>query len=578
MNSLKVWSPFSKNVSIKKANHKIEMFPIDDGYWILKNENMDHNDDYAFYLDESGPYPDPCSRWQPNGVNGNSRWVDHSLFQWHDQLWVTPPLSKSTLMYELHVGTFTNDGTFATLAERLDYFVDLKIDIIELMPVNSFSGNRGWGYDGVNLYAVFDPYGGPEELKKFIDLAHQKGIAVILDVVYNHLGSEGNFLGKFGPYFTEKHKTPWGPAINYDGPECKHVRKFFIDNALMWLSDYHFDGLRIDAVHAIIDHSVTHFLKELSLAVKELEIKNKREFYLIAESNLNDPQIIYPYEKDGYGLDAQWSDDFHHTIHTLLTKEQGGYYVDFGKISQLKKVLQKGFAYTGDYSVFHQKNHGRPSSINEGRKFVSFIQNHDQVGNRARGERLNHLVSYDKFKIAALINLMSPFMPILFQGEEWAATTPFLFFCNHQDPEIVRATREGRQKEFSLSHESQTIPDPEAEETFQKSKLNWDEVSQAEHQKILTWYRQLICIRKNHLSKTPDDLRKTIVNIEEEKNIMTLSYESLTVIINFSQIKQDVKFNDTHEIILESSLDVKRFEDKIILPAFSAIITKTINS
>ena len=436
--------------------------------------------DYGFRLDDDpGIYPDPRSAWQPNGVHGLSRVYDHKAFAWQDERWQAPPLA-SAVMYEMHVGTFTQEGTFDSAIARLDHLSKLGITHLELMPVAAYPGDRGWGYDGVQLFAVTENYGGPDSLKRFVNACHVRGLAVVLDVVYNHFGPVGNYAGKFGPYLTDRHCTPWGDAVNFEGPGSDEVRRFFCDNALMWMRDFHIDGLRLDAIHEIVDRSAVHFLEQLSAEVEVLAATLGGRLVLIAESDLNDPRVVTPREAGGYGIDAQWSDDFHHALFTLLHVEGGGYYADFGSFEKLVKSLKHVFIYDGAYSTYRRRRHGRPVDGLSARHFICFIQNHDQVGNRATGERLEHIVGMDRAKLAIALVLTAPFIPLLFQGEEYAAATPFLYFADHEDPEMARAVSEGRKKEFAaFGFAEQQIPDPEAPETFQRSKINWAELVQA---------------------------------------------------------------------------------------------------
>ena len=446
-----------------------------DGWWTAEAVSAAPGTDYAFRLDGGPPLPDPRSVWQPQGVHGPSRVLDHGAFPWTDGRWQQGPL-PSAVLYELHVGTFTPEGTFEAAIARLDHLVDLGITHVELMPVAEFPGSRGWGYDGVDLYAPHHAYGGPEGLKRLVNACHAKGFAVLLDVVYNHLGPAGNYLERFGPYFTARHQTPWGPAVNLDGPGSDEVRRFFCDNALMWLRDYHLDGLRLDAVHALVDTSAVSFLEQLAAEVHALEAHLGRHLVLIAESDLNDPRVVRPPELGGYGLGAQWSDDFHHALHTVLTGERDGYYADFGSLADLAKALTGTFVYDGRYSHFRGRRHGRPTAGLTGDHFLGYLQNHDQIGNRAQGERSSHLPNSGRLKIAAALVLTSPFIPLLFQGEEWGASTPFQYFTDHDDPELGRAVREGRRVEFAgFGWAPEAIPDPQDPATFARSKLDWQE-------------------------------------------------------------------------------------------------------
>jgi maltooligosyltrehalose trehalohydrolase len=401
------------------------------------------------------------------------------------------------------------------------------------MPVNGFSGNRGWGYDGVNLYAPHEAYGGPQGLKKLVDAAHKKGIAVLLDVVYNHLGPEGNYLGIFGPYFSKKYASPWGDAINFDGPFSDGVREFFLDNARMWLADYHMDGLRIDAVHAIFDQSALHFLEELAQVVRKVERETGKSKCVIAESDLNDPRLVRSPEVGGYGLDAQWSDDFHHALHALVTGESKGYYGDFGTLAHLAKALEKTFVYDGVYSPFRKRRHGRSAADVPSRRFLGYIQNHDQVGNRARGERLGHLCGQRLQKVAAACVFLSPFVPMLFQGEEWNASTPFLYFTDHSDGELAEAVSDGRRREFSgFGWKPEDIPDPQDELTFTRSKLDWAEPGKPEGKDMLQWYRNLTAFRRS-IPALLEGRNQMRVTFDEQARWLVLQRRAVLLVCNF---------------------------------------------
>lgn len=466
------------------------------GWWTSAIAAPEGRGDYRFRIDGGEPMPDPRSGWQPFGVHGPSRRVDHASFRWTDGGWHAPPL-PSGIVYELHVGTFTASGTFEAAIERLPHLVDLGVSHVELMPVCEFPGSRGWGYDGVDLYAPHHAYGGPTGLKRLVDACHGHGLAVVLDVVYNHLGPGGNYLGRFGPYFTNRYVTPWGAAVNLDGSDSDEVRRFFLDNALMWLRDYHLDGLRIDAVHAIFDASAVHFLEECVAEVRNLEARLGRPLVVLAESDLNDPRVVRSPARGGYGLDAQWNEDFHHALHVALTGERVGYYQDFDGLPDLVTALRSAFVYDGRHSAYRRRRHGRPATDLTGERFIGFLQNHDQVGNRARGERSCHLMSSGRAKVAAAVVLTAPFVPMLFQGEEWGASTPFQYFTDHDDPELGRAVSEGRRREFTaFGWDPAQIPDPQAVETFARSRLDWTEIEREPHCDLLGWYRALIALRR----------------------------------------------------------------------------------
>ncbi len=494
--SIHVWAPLAKTVALRMKGSDLPMIRDEFGTWRAEVRGDLHDLDYEFVVDGSA-LPDPRSPSQPQGVHGASRFVDHAKFRWNDGGWQPPPL-RSGVIYELHVGTFTPEGTFESAIARLDHLVGLGITHVELMPVAEFPGDRGWGYDGVDLYAPHHAYGGPEGLKRLVDACHQRGLAVLLDVVYNHLGPDGNYLSKFGPYLTDRHQTPWGQAINLDGEGSCEVRRFLMDNALMWLRDYHFDGLRLDAVHALFDSSAVHFLEQLAREVDQLEAALGRTLVLIAESDLNDPRIVQRWEAGGYGMGAQWSDDFHHAMHVCLTGERHGYYSDFSGARDVKKALEKAFVYDGRYSRYRERAHGRPAVGVPEYRFVICLQNHDQVGNRAAGERSSQLMGREGLLTGAAVLLTAANVPMLFQGEEWGASTPFQYFTAHTDAEMARSVSEGRRREFtSFGWRPEEVPDPQSPSTFERSKLNWPELDKEPHRTVLEWYRALIRLRRS---------------------------------------------------------------------------------
>ena len=512
--------------------------PPHEGWWTADPQGWEAGADYAFLLDGEGPFPDPRSAWQPRGVHGPSRVVDHGAFPWTDHGFRAPPLA-SGLVYELHVGTFTPDGTFASAMERLDYLAELGVTHVELMPVAAFPGTRGWGYDGVGLYAVHAPYGGPDGLKAFVDACHARGMAVILDVVYNHLGPEGNYLHRFGPYFTDRYATPWGEAVNFDGAGSHEVRRFVIDNALMWLRDYHVDALRLDAVHAILDQSALHVLEEMARDVRALEAQVGRPLALIAESDLNDPVLVTPPDAGGYGLDAQWSDDFHHALHAFLTGESQGYYADFGRLAHVARALERGYVYEGGYSHYRGRCHGRPFASRRADRLLGYIQNHDQVGNRAVGDRIGETIGPEGVKMAAALVLISPFVPLLFQGEEWAASSPFLYFTDLGDDELGELVRKGRRSEFAgFGWDPESIPDPQDPETLERSRLDWDERDRAPHADVLDWYRRLIALR--HRLPALRDGRMPRVRHDEAAGWLVAERGPVTVAANLAREERRV--------------------------------------
>jgi maltooligosyltrehalose trehalohydrolase len=464
------------------------------GYWTVRLPDTGPGALYFYALDEELDRPDPASRLQPHGVHGPSAVVSPESFRWGDAGWSGIDLARM-IIYELHVGAFTPEGTFDAVIPRLDALRRIGINAVELMPVCPFPGERNWGYDGVYPYAVQTSYGGPEGLKRLVDACHRREMAVILDVVYNHLGPEGNYLQDFGPYFTDRYKTPWGSAVNFDGPCSDEVRRFFIENARYWLREYHMDGLRLDALHAIVDMSARHFLEELSETVSELAEQLGRKLWLIGESDLNDPRLITPRSQGGYGLDAVWCDDFHHALHVLLTGEKDGYYVDFGRPEQLVKAFREGFVYSGDYSEFRKRRHGGSSAARPARQFIVFSQNHDQVGNRMLGERLTRLADFEALKVAAAVVLLSPYVPLLFMGEEYGEPASFHYFVSHSDPDLVEAVRKGRAMEVESFARRGGVPDPQAPETFLDSRLRWELRDVGVHGLLLGFYAALIGLR-----------------------------------------------------------------------------------
>jgi maltooligosyltrehalose trehalohydrolase len=472
---------------------------------------------YLYRLDGNLERPDPASKFQPEGVHGPSQVIERN-FVWEGVHWCGIPFSHY-VVYELHVGTFSAQGTFDAIAVHLDGLKDLGITAIELMPVAQFPGERNWGYDGVYPFAVQNSYGGPDGLKRLIDACHQRGLAVILDVVYNHLGPEGNYSGDFGPYFTERYRTPWGLAINYDGADSDEVRRFFIENALWWVTEFRVDALRLDAVHGIFDFSARHILEELAAAVHEQAERLNRRIYVIAESDLNDVRLVRPPEVGGYGLDAQWNDDFHHALHTLLTGERTGYYQDFGRLQDLAKAFAEGFVYSGAYSPARRRRHGNNSKDLAAHRFVVCAQNHDQVGNRLKGDRLSDLVSFEGLKLAAAVVLLSPFIPLLFMGEEYGETAPFPYFVSHSDPDLVEAIRCGRRAEFAYVQGNP--PDPQAEATWQSARLAHGLRHQGRHRILYEFYKELIRLRNETragagLSKD----RREVVCLEKESTLV----------------------------------------------------------
>jgi len=517
-----VWAPLLNEVSVKvihPKNREIKMLRDDDGYWRISAQDVSPGSLYFYRLNNSTQRPDPASLCQPQGVHGPSEVVDIGSFEWHDAGWGGIPL-KDMVIYELHIGTFTPEGTFEAACTRLDMLKQLGINAIEVMPVAQFPGERNWGYDGVYPYSVHYSYGGPEGFKKFVNECHKRNMALILDVVYNHLGPEGNYLSEFGPYFTDKYHTPWGKAINFDDTYSDHVRNFFIENALHWLTNYHIDALRLDAVHGIFDFSARHILGVLSEKVEKVSKMMQKKLFLIAESDLNDVRLIRKRSNGGYGIGAQWCDDFHHSLHALFTGERIGYYSDYGKPEDLIKALKEGFVYSGQYSHFRKRHYGSSSAGYPPERFVVCAQNHDQVGNRMLGERLSHLITFEALKAIAGILLMSPYIPLLFMGEEYAENAPFLYFVDHSDKNLIDAVRAGRKREFASFRWKGNPPDPQSVDTFAGSKLNWQLRNDSKHKAMFKFYQKLIEVRK----KTPSicTLRREGVEVERPANSKTI--------------------------------------------------------
>lgn len=492
----RVWAPDVGEVVLHVAGHDVPA-ERDAGGWWEADADAGHGSRYGWRLDGSEPVPDPRSRWQPDGVHGLSA-VDVEPFDWTDEHWHGFHLPGAVL-YELHVGTFSPEGTFDGVVERLPHLVELGVDAIELLPVAAFPGRHGWGYDGVFPHAVHDAYGGPAGLRRLVDAAHAAGIGVVMDVVHNHLGPDGNHLGRFGPYFSERHHTNWGAAVNLDGPGSDEVRRYFVEHLTSWQREYHLDGFRLDAVHALVDDSATHLLEELADEVAATAAHLRRPCWLIAESDRNDPRYVRPPVAGGYGLDASWADEWHHALHAVLTRETDGYYEDFGSVEQLVRGLQQAWVYAGDWSEHRQRHHGRSPVGLPGHAFVVSVQNHDQIGNRATGDRIGHGLSDGRLRIAAALLLTSPFTPMLFQGEEWSASTPFRYFTDHQDAELARAVTEGRTHEFAhFGWDPADVPDPQDPDTFRSSVLRWDELDQPGHAELLAWHRDCIGLRRRH--------------------------------------------------------------------------------
>lgn len=522
-----VWAPRRARVRLALGDETVPMTRDERGWWHADAEAAD----YAFLLDdEDTPLPDPRSRWQPNGVHAPSRRYHHDRFEWTDAGWTGRPLAGSVI-YELHIGTFTDDGTFAAAIERLDHLVELGVDLVEVLPVNAFDGPVNWGYDGVAWGAVHQGYGGPDGFKSFVDACHARGLGVLLDVVYNHLGPSGAYLDRFGPYFAGRNI--WGPSLNLDGPDSGEVRRLVLDNALGWLRDFHVDGLRVDAVHALVDRGATHLLEDLAVEVDALATAVRRPLTLIAESDQNDPRLVTAREAGGYGLTAQWSDDLHHALHVELTGETHGYYTDFAAPGALADTLRSAFFHAGTWSSFRGRVHGRPVDTHRvpGHRFLCFLQNHDQIGNRATGDRLTATISPARMLCGAAIMLCSPYTPMLFMGEEWAASSPWQFFSSFPDPELAEAVRKGRFAEFAEHGWGDVeVPDPNDPETRARSRLPWAELADPAHQAVYDTYRALIAARRAHPELTDPRLDRFVVDSRD--GALVLHRGGLRVVVN----------------------------------------------
>jgi maltooligosyltrehalose trehalohydrolase len=547
-NAIRVWAPLAETMELVTPDSR-ELLEQTTGGWWESSTQLAPGALYRFAIDGEVA-PDPRSPRQPDGPHGWSQTVDHSEFAWHDHDWTGFPLAAAVI-YELHVGTFSPAGTFAGVIEKLDDLVGLGISAIEIMPVATFPGARGWGYDGVNLGAPQESYGGPDGLKELVDACHGKRLAVILDVVYNHLGPVGNSLHRFGPYFTDAYQSPWGDAVNLDGAGSDEVRRFIVDNALQWVLDYHVDGLRLDAVHALHDESAVHILHELGEEVHAAGRRTGRTVWIIAESDLNDPRLIRSNEAYGFGLDAAWSDDFHHALHVALTGETDGYYGDFEGIDDLAEAISNVYVFGGRFAPSRERTHGQGVGDMDRSRFVCFNQNHDQIGNRATGGRLAHLVSPERLEIAAALLLTTPFVPMLFQGEEWAASTPFQYFTDVDDEEVGNAVREGRRAEFAaFGWEPEDIPDPQDPATWERSVLNWSERDEPKHARILNWHRDLIALRERFPSLRDGRVAKTVVRHEPGSSILVVDRNELSVIVNFGPDPETVDVRPISTVLL----------------------------
>ncbi len=570
MTLFRVWAPEAARVEVDISGQRHPMAPAaEPGWWAAGVAAAGDGAEYGFCLDGGDPLPDPRSPRQPFGVQGASRTYDHSAFPWTDRGWRGGPLHGS-VSYELHVGTFTPEGTLDAAIERLAHLGGLGVDTVELMPVAAFPGEHGWGYDGIHLWAVHEPYGGPDALKRFVDACHARRLAVLLDVVYNHVGI-GNRLGAFGPYFTEAHVTPWGPAVNLDQPGSDEVRAFLIGNALMWLRDYHLDGLRLDAVHAFEDHRAMNFLEQLTAEVQALAALLNRDLVLIAESDLNDPRLVTSREAGGYGLTAQWSDDFHHAVHAAITGERQGYYCDFGAMGTLAHTMTRVFFHDGRWSAFRGRSHGRQVDIFRvpAHRFLCYLQNHDQVGNRATGDRIAADLRPDMIKVGAGLVLTAPYTPMLFMGEEWGADTPWQYFTDHVEPWLADAVAQGRREEFARhGWAAEDVPDPQDKATFIRSKLDWSQPDQDWHRDVLAWYTELIALRRARPELTDPRLDRVRADYDEQERWLMVQRGRLRIVANLGPSAQRLPLDGRGAAVLAaSSPGVTLDGDTVAVPA-----------
>ncbi len=555
---INVWAPLAKEVTVVTDKAKVPLQKASFGYWQTTTGEIKEGSLYKIKVDDKQPFPDPTSLSQPEGVHGGSEALNIAAFNWSQTAWNNVPLEEY-IIYEVHTGTFTNEGTFASLEEKLDHLKGLGVNAVEIMPVAQFPGNRNWGYDGVFPYAVQNSYGGPRGLQHLVDACHQKGLAVILDVVYNHLGPEGNYLGEYGPFFTNKYNTPWGAAINFDDAWCDGVRRFVVENALMWFRDFRIDALRLDAVHAIKDFSAVHILKEIRLRLDELMQQSGRKHYLIVELDLNDTRFIDPVEKGSYGMDAQWIDEFHHALRVATGQEKTGYYSDFNGIEDLAKAYRDAYVYDGQWSPHRSKFFGVKAENNPGRQFIVFSQNHDQVGNRMLGERTSELVSFETQKLAAGAVILSPYLPMLFMGEEWSEPHPFQYFVSHTDPDLAEAVRKGRKAEFAAFHAQGEAPDPMAESTFNNSKLQWHLIEEGQHKTMLNYYKALLQLRKSHPALKNLDRKSLSVDANADNQTLVLhrwnGNNKVVCLMNFSEEPAIINLDKASEwqVLLNSS-------------------------
>ena len=572
MHTFTVWAPAASSVDLVLRDGVLPLRSATGGWWERKVVEAHHGTDYAFSIDGSEPLPDPRSPWQPDGVHGFSRVFDTDRFGWTDEDWIGRDV-RGSVFYELHIGTFTPEGTLDAAAEHLDYLVVLGVEVVSLMPVAAFPGRHGWGYDGVHLYAVHEPYGGPEALQRFVDRCHDAGLAVCLDVVYNHLGPSGNHLAGFGPYFTDRRTTPWGPTLNLDDTGSTEVRRWVCDNALRWFQSFHIDALRLDAVHSLVDDSPVHLLAQLSLETEELSEELGRPLGLVAESDLNDPRVVEPVVDGGLGMTAQWSDDFHHALHSLLTGERFGYYVDFGDPAVFAKTLTQVFRHDGSYSTFRGKDWGRPvdPARHRGAEFLAYTSNHDQIGNRALGDR--PALTPGQLAIGAALVVTSPYTPMLFMGEEWGASTPWRFFTDFDEPTLAEAVRTGRRREFAAhGWTADEIPDPQDPQTWRSSVLDWSELDDSPHRELLAWYRHLLAFRARMPELRNDRLDSVGISFDPGGDWLVVARGSLRVVVNLAAAGAVVPVEEVPEYLVMAFGAADLVTDGVRLPGHGVAI------
>jgi maltooligosyltrehalose trehalohydrolase len=569
-----VWAPYAGRVRLSVGDEVLPMQQASGGWWTVDGAVPAGEVDYGYLLDDDEtPLPDPRSRRQPDGVHERSRTFDADAFAWTDGAWTGRQLAGAVI-YELHVGTFTPEGTLEAALTRLDHLREIGVDLVELLPVNAVNGTHNWGYDGVLWSAVHEAYGGPEAYQRFVDGCHAAGLGVVQDVVHNHLGPSGNYLPRFGPYLKAEGANSWGSLVNLDGEGSAEVRRYILDSAAMWFTDFHVDALRLDAVHALVDTSDLHLLEELALEVSAISAHVGRPLTLIAESDLNDPLLITPREAGGYGLDAQWSDDFHHALHVALTRETEGYYADFEPLGALAKVCERGFFHDGTWSSFRGREHGVPIETAQVPtwRLVVASQNHDQIGNRARGDRIAEVLDDDQLACAALLTLCGPFTPMLFQGEEWAASTPFQFFTSHPEPELGRATAEGRLAEFeAMGWDPAVVPDPQDERTFLRSKLDWSELTAGRHARVLASYRDLARLRRTYADLTDPRFDRVDCTVDEDARLFRMRRGALEIVVNFGDDPASVPLGDASDLLFGTGAGVE-VGSELSLPAHAGAL------